>query len=125
MDLFESAGEERIQRNAPLPARMRPRTIDEVVGQAHLLGPGTAFRAMVERRRLVSLLLWGPPGSGKTTLARVIANATQSEFESLNAVLAGVKDIRAVVEKAGRNLQSLLFLLRTDLLQQGPYPLQR
>nr|MBA2319505.1 replication-associated recombination protein A [Euzebyales bacterium] len=81
-------------------ARLRPRTLDEVIGQAHLLAPGAPLRAAVEADRLGSVLLWGPPGTGKTTLAHVIAGATKAAFTELSAVTAGVKDVRAIVEEA-------------------------
>ena len=86
---------------APLAERMRPASLDEVVGQEHLLGPGRVVRAMVDSGRLHSLLLWGPPGSGKTTLARLLARAFHLPWTQLSAVLAGVKDLRAEVERAG------------------------
>ena len=89
----------------PLAARMRPRNLDEFCGQLHILGKGKLLRRAIEADRISSLILWGPPGTGKTTLARVIAGATRSEFETLNAVLAGVKDIREVVERAKRRLE--------------------
>ena len=89
---------------APLAARMRPRTLDEFVGQEHILGPGRLLRRAIAADRLGSIILAGPPGSGKTTLARVIAGATRAEFESLNAVFAGVKDIREVVARARQRL---------------------
>ncbi|MBI4584491.1 MAG: AAA family ATPase [Planctomycetes bacterium] len=91
---------------APLAARMRPRTLDEYVGQEHILGPGRLLRRAIEADRIGSIILWGPPGSGKTTLARVIAGVTRSHFVTLNAVLAGVKDIREVVEEARQRLQA-------------------
>ncbi|MCZ6793646.1 MAG: AAA family ATPase [Planctomycetota bacterium] len=101
---------------APLAARMRPRTLAEFVGQTHILGEGKLLRRAIEADRLSSLILSGPPGSGKTTLARVIAGATRSEFETLNAVLAGVKDIRQVVERAKeRRKPDLLGSRRTIL----------
>ena len=87
-------------RPQPLAARMRPRVLDEYIGQGHILGPGKLLRRAIEVDRLTSAIFFGPPGTGKTTLARVIANSTDSEFETLNAVLAGVKDIRAVIERA-------------------------
>jgi len=85
---------------APLADRMRPRTLDEVVGQAHLLDPGKPLRNALAGGRLHSLVLWGPPGSGKTTLARLVANSGDARFIALSAVLSGVKDIRAAVESA-------------------------
>jgi len=91
---------------APLAERLRPRTLDEVVGQAHLLGPGKPLRLAFESGKLHSMILWGPPGSGKTTLARLMAGAFQAEFIALSAVLSGVKDIRDAVERARQVLQS-------------------
>ena len=87
---------------------MRPRSLHQFVGQEHILGPGKLLRRAIEADRIGSILLWGPPGTGKTTLARVIAGATRSEFETLNAVLAGVKDIREVIAKAQERLQGSL-----------------
>ncbi len=86
--------------DAPLAERLRPRSLDEVAGQAHLLGPGKPLRVAFESARLHSMILWGPPGVGKTTLARVMAGAVASDFIVLSAVLAGVKDIRDAVERA-------------------------
>jgi putative ATPase len=103
-DLFESAAEERLAARAPLAARLRPRRLDEVVGQDHLLGPGAPLRALIESDRLSSMLLWGPAGTGKTTIARLVAGETSRAFESLSAVTAGVKDVREVVERARRRL---------------------
>ena len=85
---------------APLAARLRPRTLDEIVGQDHLVGPGRPLRELIEADRLSSVILWGPPGTGKTTLARVVALTTAKAFEELSAVTAGVKDVRAVIERA-------------------------
>src|SRR5580658_3077158 len=84
----------------PLADRLRPQSLDEYVGQSHLLGAGAPLRRALESGRPHSMILWGPPGTGKTTLARLVANASQAEFISLSAVLAGIKDIRAVVEQA-------------------------
>ncbi|WP_371413467.1 AAA family ATPase [Thermaerobacter sp. FW80] len=99
-DLFTRAAEERARRQAPLAERMRPRTLDEFVGQEHLVGPGRLLRRAIEADRLGSIILWGPPGSGKTTLARIIARTTRAHFEPLNAVTAGVADLRRVIEEA-------------------------
>lgn len=85
----------------PLAARMRPRTLEEFVGQPELLGPGRALRAAIERDAVPSMVLWGPPGSGKTTLAQIIAQTTGAHFESMSAVSAGVADLRRVVREAG------------------------
>lgn len=90
----------------PLAARMRPRTLDEVVGQAHLVGSGRALRRTIESDRVPSMILWGPPGSGKTTLAAVIALTTRSRFVALSAVTAGVADLRLVVEDAAKLLRA-------------------
>ncbi len=87
-------------RARPLADRMRPRSVDEVVGQAHLLGPGKPLRTALEGGQLHSLILWGPPGTGKTTLARLVARRADADFIALSAVLAGVKDVRAAVEQA-------------------------
>jgi putative ATPase len=86
----------------PLAARMRPRTLDEIVGQEHLLGPGSLLRRSIEADRIPSMILWGPPGSGKTTLAEVIARSTHAHFTRLSAVSSGVADLRKAVEDAGK-----------------------
>ena len=98
MDLFEHNSQE--SPDAPLAERMRPRSIDEVVGQQHLVGPGKPLRRLIETDRISSLIFWGPPGTGKTTLAQVIAHTTRSHFVSFSAVLQGVKDVREIVAKA-------------------------
>jgi putative ATPase len=103
-DLFASAAEERLARQAPLADRLRPRTLDEVVGQEHLLGPGRPLRALIEEDRLTSVLLWGPPGTGKTTIARLVADQTAKAFEQLSAVTATVKDVREVIARATARL---------------------
>jgi putative ATPase len=100
MDLFDQAGAERAAQEAPLAARMRPRTLDEFVGQEHIVGPGRLLRRAIQADQLSSLIFYGPPGTGKTTLARVIANTTRAHFIAINAVLAGVKEIRAAVDEA-------------------------
>ncbi len=94
--------EDVVDSGAPLAARMRPRTLDELLGQDHILGPGRALRTAIERDRLPSIILWGPPGTGKTTLATVLASTTHSAFVSLSAVSAGVADLRRAVEDARR-----------------------
>ncbi|MEI8172221.1 MAG: replication-associated recombination protein A [Deltaproteobacteria bacterium] len=98
MDLFDQKENDADHR--PLADRMRPRTLDEYVGQPHLIGEGSLLRRAVEEDQLFSMIFWGPPGSGKTTLARVIVNETKSNFVSFSAVLSGVKEIRAVVDEA-------------------------
>jgi len=85
---------------APLAERMRPRSIEEFRGQEHILGQGKLLRRLIESDQVSSLILWGPPGSGKTTLARIIANATRSHFIFFSAILSGVKDLRQIVKEA-------------------------
>jgi putative ATPase len=99
-DLFSAAANQRLAASAPLAARMRPTTLDDVVGQEHLLGPGRPLRALIEADRLSSVILWGPPGTGKTTLAQLIAGATARDFVAISAVTAGVKDVRETVAGA-------------------------
>src|SRR5882672_5187247 len=99
-NLFSAAGDRKRFAAAPLAERMRPRTLAEFVGQEHLLGPGRLLRQMVEAKQLHSLVFWGPPGSGKTTLARLVAENGGAAWASFSAVLAGVKDIRQAIDEA-------------------------
>lgn len=91
----------------PLAERLRPQTLDDYVGQTHLVGPDGIIRRMIETGRVASFILWGPPGVGKTTLARIIANATKSEFHTLSAVTSGVKEVREVIEQCRRDAKSM------------------
>ncbi len=101
MTLFEHQAEQQLKRDAPLAARMRPRTFDELVGQEHIVGPDKVLRKSIEADQLPSIVLWGPPGSGKTTLALLIASITRSHFSAVSAVGSGVADLRRVVKEAG------------------------
>lgn len=100
MDLFDTKATAETLREAPLAERMRPRTLEEFEGQEHLLGPGKLLRRLVESDQLSSLIFWGPPGSGKTTLARIIANVSKAHFIYFSAILSGVKEIREIVKEA-------------------------
>jgi putative ATPase len=101
MDLFSHAMNDRMKSEAPLAARMRPRNLGEYIGQEHIVGEGKLLRRAIEADRLfASIILWGPPGTGKTTLAQVIANQTKSHFETLSGVLSGKADLREVIDKA-------------------------
>jgi putative ATPase len=113
--LFDEAGERAAAQAAPLAVRMRPRSLDEVIGQRHLTAPGTPFRKLIDNDAPMSLVLWGPPGTGKTTLAYVVSQVTKRRFTELSAVTAGVKDVRAAVDAARRELglsgrQTVLFV---------------
>ncbi len=113
--LFDADAAEAERSAAPLAVRMRPRTLDEVVGQSHLTGPGTPLRKLAQHDAGMSVILWGPPGTGKTTLAHVISLVTRRRFTELSAVTAGVKDVRAAIEAARRDLgltgtQTVLFI---------------
>jgi putative ATPase len=113
--LFDDAADEASAASAPLAVRMRPRTLDEIVGQAHLLGAGSPLRRLVEGDAPLSVIMWGPPGVGKTTIAQVVSRATARRYVQLSALSAGVKDVRAVIEEARRELgfsgrQTVLFI---------------
>ncbi len=99
-DLFGTVADRARRKTAPLAERMRPATLDEFVGQAHLLGPGRLLRDMVESGELHSLILWGPPGTGKTTLAHLLAHAARAEFVGFSAVLSGIKELRQLIDEA-------------------------
>ena len=114
-DLFEDAARDLAGQIAPLPQRIRPRTLDELVGQRHVLAEGSALRRAIEDDRPPSMILFGPPGVGKTTLARIVAERTGADFEELSAVSARVDDVRAVIRQArdrlGANQQrTILFI---------------
>jgi putative ATPase len=100
MDLFDHKAQEQMSKEAPLAARMRPRNLDEFVGQEQIVGKGRALRTAIESGQLPSIILWGPPGSGKTTLAFIIAGMTSSFFAPVSAVSAGVADLRKIIEEA-------------------------
>ena len=115
MDLFDKTYEADIKRQAPLADRMRPRTLEEFFGQDKAIGRGTVLRRLILQDRVPSMVLYGPPGSGKTTLAKIIANTTKSEFISISAVTSGVGDIKEAVEKARdalkyHNRRTILFI---------------
>ena len=106
MDIFEYQAKEAAKASMPLAEKMRPKHLDEFIGQKHVTGEGTLIRNAIEQDRIFSMILWGPPGCGKTTLARIIAGETSSGFTQFSAVLSGVKDIRSVIEDA-KNRQKL------------------
>ena len=114
-DLFSDAAAARADAFAPLPHRVRPRTLDELIGQRHVLGPGTALRRAIEEGRAPTMILHGPPGVGKTTIARIVAEASAAAFEELTAVSARVDDVRAVLARArdrlgGNGVRTILFI---------------
>jgi putative ATPase len=115
-DLFDHAMQERMKSEAPLAARMRPRMLEEFVGQEHIIGEGKLLRRAIEADRLFSsIILWGPPGTGKTTLAQVIANTTKSHFVTISAILAGKADLRVIIAEALErrrlhNIRTILFV---------------
>lgn len=116
MDLFEYQGKQANDESRPLAERMRPRTLDDFIGQPHITGHDTLVRKAVASDRIFSMILWGPPGCGKTSLANIIAHETRSDFIQISAVLSGVKDIREVIEQAKkqRNLHGKRTILFVD-----------
>ncbi len=108
MDLFNTKIENlKNSKQIPLAERMRPRSLDEFIGQGHLVGKGKLLRQAIEQDKLISMIFWGPPGVGKTTLARIIAEETESEFYSISAVTSGVAEVRKIIEKADFNRNKL------------------
>ena len=123
-NLFDTNKKESMQKNAPLAQRMRPQTLDEILGQEHIIGPGKLLRRAIETDKLSSIIFWGTPGCGKTTIASVIANVTNKFYASLNAVTDGVADLRKVTAKAEENLsmygrQTILFIDEIHRFNKG------
>ena len=118
MDLFEYAKSKTLDQESPLASRLRPRTLDEVVGQQHIVGKDKLLYRAIKADKLTSVIFYGPPGTGKTTLAKVIANTTSASFTQINATVAGKKDMEAVVKQAQDDLgmygkKTILFIERS------------
>ena len=107
MDMFEQQAEEQKKQEAPLATRMRPSSLHTFVGQEHIIGKGRVLRKAIESDRIPSMIFWGPPGSGKTTLAYIIANSTGSHFSPISAVSASVSDLRRIIEQAAERRKML------------------
>ena len=114
MDLFDYMKETTMEKESPLASRMRPTTLDEVVGQEHIIGPGKLLYRAIKADKLGSVIFYGPPGTGKTTLARVIANTTSAEFTQLNATTAGKKDMEEVVKEAQQRICLVCYKIRCN-----------
>jgi putative ATPase len=108
-----------VNRNIPLAERIRPQTLDELAGQQHLTGKGSVLRTAIEKGRIPSMILWGPPGTGKTTIAHIIANTLQSPFSMLSAISSGVKDVREVIESARQQPGTILFIDEIHRFNKG------
>ena len=123
MDLFDYMRETTKEKESPLASRLRPTTLDEVVGQQHIIGKDKLLYRAIKADKLSSVIFYGPPGTGKTTLAKVIANTTSAEFTQINATVAGKKDMEEVVNKA-KELKGM-YQKRTCLLYTSPSPRDR
>lgn len=115
MDLFQISAERNLKKSAPLANRMRPNTLEEFIGQEHIVGKGKLLYRAIIADKISSIILYGPPGTGKTTLAKIIANSTKKHFEQLNAVTSGIKDIREVIDRSKErlgmnNIRTILFI---------------
>ena len=123
MNLFDQQAKEEISRSTPLADRIRPKTLDDFAGQKHLVGEGRVLRLAMEKDEWVSMIFWGPPGVGKTTLARIIAQETKSDFVEVSAVTTGVADIRKILAKAKANRQlakrTILFIDEIHRFNKG------
>lgn len=114
MDLFEYQHKKRVEKESPLAARIRPETVEDFVGQEHIIGQNTLLYRAIKSDKLSSIILYGPPGTGKTTIAKIIANSTKGNFISINATIAGIKDIRDIVEEAKTSISDKKTVLFVD-----------